>query len=129
MTKSNISEELANKIIKIREVKTVQESDVEEIKDLIVKGAGVNAYCINGIPILHCIMSKEIHPVVLMEKIAEMVINSGFDIRFCDDKGNCIVLCCGNRKQYFCKTSPRCRRRYKYTESQRLDRTSLSCRK
>lgn len=88
MAKTNVSKELAEKIIKICEAKTVKESDVEEIKDLIDRGADVNTYRYNGIPILHYTFSREIYPVVLMEKISDMVINAGFDLSFCDVKGN-----------------------------------------
>ena len=44
MAKVNVSKELADKIINIREEKTVKESDVKEIKDLIDRGANVNTY-------------------------------------------------------------------------------------
>jgi ankyrin repeat protein len=87
MTKKNVSEELADKIFKIREEKTVQESDVEEIKDLIEKGADVNAYGNEyGTSLLHCAVSKDISPSRLMERVVKMIIKAGFQV----NTTNCI---------------------------------------
>ena len=92
MAKTNVSKELAEKIIKIYEAKTVKESDVKEIKDLIKQGADVNAYKVDRLPLLHYVLRDGITPISLMEKISKMIINAGYSINMPDDNGDFALL-------------------------------------
>ena len=93
MTKTNVSEELANKIFKIYQAQEVSEKDVKEIKDLIAKNADVNAYKVNGLPLLHCVLMDGITPISLVEKISKMIINAGYNINLPDDNGTPALFC------------------------------------
>ena len=93
MTKTNVSEELAEKVLRVYEEKTVKESDVEEIKDLIDRGANVNTYRNEyGSSLLHCAVCKGISPSKLMEKIVKIIIKAGFKVNAINDRGESPLL-------------------------------------
>ncbi|MGD9665981.1 MAG: ankyrin repeat domain-containing protein [Synergistaceae bacterium] len=93
MAKTNVSEELAEKVLRIYKEKTVKESDVEEIKDLIDRGANVNTYRNEyGSSLLHCAVCKGISPSKLMEKIVKIIIKAGFKVNAINDRGESPLL-------------------------------------